>query len=258
MKTIAIIQSRMSSRRLPGKNLLPIVGRPMLARLLDRLKLARKLDGICIATSTEVSDDPIESLARQEGVLCFRGSLEDVLDRVYHAARACDAGRIVEITGDCPLTDPAMVDAMVARHEQGDADYVYNVLDRVTFPVGFDVQIYSSAILEQTWREASDPYDRNNVTPYLYHHPNRFRLLNMAAPADLVRPDYFLCVDEARDLTLVRAVFEHFLPQGSAFDARSIIGFLDRHPDLVAAQGRIGPYEHPQSGGQARQEQLLV
>lgn len=256
MKVAAIVESRMSSRRLPGKNLKPLLGRPMVARLLERLKQARTLDAICLATSTEPSDQLLEDWAHAEGVACFRGALDDVLARVVGAARSVEADVIVEITGDCPLVDPRIVDAAVRRHARGDVDYVANMLDVLTFPIGFDVQVYRASLLAQVASEAVEPYDRENVTPFIYRHPDRYRLLNLRAAPELDRPRYFLCVDQPEDFALVRTVYDALHPGNPAFSAADVVRFLDARPDLAASNYREAAFTFPSSGGRAAQETL--
>src|ERR1700761_1949451 len=130
MKTIATIEARMNSSRLPGKVMLPILGKPALQLLVERLQRSSSLDGIVIATTTHPADAVLERLAAKLGVGCFRGSEEDVLERVLLTAQSAQADVIVEITGDCPLMDPAMVDAVVASHRTGKLDYVSNCIRR--------------------------------------------------------------------------------------------------------------------------------
>lgn len=257
MKTVAIVQARMSSRRLPGKNLMPVLGRPMLVRLVERLQASERLDEVCVATSDQASDDPIAAWTAETGATAFRGSLEDVLGRVLGAAKHTGADRIVEITGDCPLVDPAMVDASILRHAKGDVDYVYCVLDRVSFPIGFDAQVYARELLEEVDGLATAEQDRADVTPYIYHHPERYRLLNLYAPPALDRPDYFLCVDEPRDLLLVRRIFAALSSEAAPFGVREIIDYLDAHPELPALNRRERhEMEYPRSGGAAAQEEM--
>jgi spore coat polysaccharide biosynthesis protein SpsF len=258
-RVVALVESRMTSRRLPGKNFKPILGRPMLARLLERLRRARSVDAICLATSVDPSDAVLEELAHGEGIACHRGSLEDVLDRVLGAARSVNGDVIVEITGDCPLVDPQVIDAAVARYLRGDADYVANVLNRLTFPIGFDVQIYGVPLLAETATLTSDPEDRVNVTPYIYHHPERYRLLNLQAPPELARPFYRLCVDHPEDFEVITAVYEALYPRNPAFSGRDVIAFLDQHPELVGRNNqRPDAFECPQVPGPLREEVLAL
>jgi len=259
MKVAAIVESRMSSRRLPGKNLKTLVGRPMLSHLTERLHRSQGLDAVCVATSMDPSDQPLADWAMGEGVPCFRGALDDVLGRVLGAARSLEADVIVEITGDCPLTDPGIVDAMVARYRRGGYDYVTNVLDVLTFPIGFDVQVYSTELLATVAAATDDPYDRENVTPFIYHHPERHRLLNLRAPPALDRPRFFLSVDHPEDFALVREVFETLYPANPTFTAADVIRFLDGRPDLAASNARgEAAFTFPSSGGRAVQEVLEI
>ncbi len=259
MRAAAIVESRMSSKRLPGKNLKPILGRPMVCRLFERLKRCQRVDVICLATSSDPSDSPLEEAARGENVECFRGSLDDVLDRTLNAARSVMADVIVEVTGDCPLVDPGIIDAAVARHSTGGVDYLANVLDRLTFPIGFDVQVYATAALEEVSRLTREPYDRLNVTPYFYHHPEQYRLLNLFAPAELDRPRYRLCVDHAEDFAVISAIFETLYPQNPAFTSFDIVQFLDANADLARSNvWRDDSFTFPSSGGKARQEPMKL
>lgn len=255
MKVVATVESRMGSSRLPGKNARPILGQPMLGRLFERLKRCDRIDTVCLATTQEPADDPLEAIAVREGVHTFRGSTDDVLGRVLGAAQSVGADVLVEILGDCPLVDPKIVDSALRRYEEGGYDYVANILDVLTFPVGFDVQVYAVALLEDVSALTQDPGDRVNVTPFIYHHPERYRLLNLKAPPELDRPRYRLCVDYAEDFALVSTIFDTLYPHDPAFDARAIVGLLDRRPDLAHMNTRPGPpLVPPSSNGAAAQE----
>jgi spore coat polysaccharide biosynthesis protein SpsF len=228
----------------------------MLARLLERLKRCRMVDEVGVATTRDSADDALEALARAEGVACYRGSVDDVLERTLHAATRLGADVIVEITGDCPLIDPAIIDAAVGRYLKGGVDYVANVLDRLTFPVGFDVQVYSRAALAEASDLTDDPFDRENVTPFFYRNPQRYRLLNLFAPPALDRP-YLLCVDYPADFEVVTAVYEALYPRRAAFDAFDIVGFLDDNKALAQRNSRAVPIDYPKTtGASADQEEL--
>src|SRR5262245_13726348 len=256
-RVVALVESRMASTRLPGKNLRPILGKPMLARLLERLKRCQMVDEVGVATTREPEDDALEVLARAEGVACYRGSVDDVLERTLHAATALKADVIAEITGDCPLIDPAIVDASVRRYLKGGVDYVANVLDRLSFPVGFDVQVYSRAALAEVSGLTSDPFDRGNVTPFFYRNPQRYRLLNLYAPPALDRPEYLLCVDHQVDLDVVTAIYETLYPRRAAFDAFDIVALLDGRKDLAGRNVRPDGIDYPKTvDASAVQEEL--
>ncbi len=232
MEVTAIIEARMKSTRLPGKNLRPILGRPMLEMLIERLKRSKLLDGIVVATTTDASDDVIEALCGKLGVGCFRGSMEDVLDRVLRAAQSVDADVIVEITGDCPLTDPGIVDQAVEFFLKNKYDYVSNVL-QLTYPLGIAVQVFPVKVLEEVSRLTQDPADREHVSLYIYEHPERYALHNMESGLSEKYRDYRLTVDTPEDFALICAIFEALYPNKPAFDLADMLAFLDSNPALL-------------------------
>jgi len=259
MKVVATVESRMASSRLPGKNARPVLGRPMMARLLERLRRAETVDTVCVATTTEPADDELERIAHEAGADVFRGSTDDVLGRVLGALQACGGDLLVEITGDCPLVDPRIVDAAVARYASGGYDYVANILDELTFPIGFDVQVYSAALLSEIAGLTTDPGDRVDVTPFIYRNPQRYRLLNLRAPAELDRPGYRLCVDYPEDFEVLTEIFGALHRDGEVFSARDVVAFLDRRPDLARHNTRRdGLFGCPSSGGAAAQEIMAL
>lgn len=229
MMVLGLLQARFSSSRLPGKVMLPVLGRPMLCRQLERLRRARRLDGLVVATSLSPTDDPIAHLAVEEGLPVVRGSLEDVLDRFYRAAQPYTPQHVVRLTGDCPLADPALVDAIVAAHLDGDLDYTSNALEP-TFPDGLDVEVVRFACLEEAWREATLPSQREHVTPFVHGRPDRYRLLSFKGAEDLSALRW--TVDEPDDFELVRTIYEELYPGNPTFSTRDILALLDRRPEL--------------------------
>jgi spore coat polysaccharide biosynthesis protein SpsF len=259
MRVVATVECRMTSRRLPGKHLKPILGRPMLYRLLERLGRSHNVDAVMLATSVDPADDALVQVAEDAGASAYRGPLEDVIARLIGAARAARADVIAEITGDCPLIDPAIVDAVVERYLKGGYDYVTNILDELTFPIGFDVQVFSVALLEEISRLTSDPEDRVNVTSFIYRNPQRYRLLNVRAPRSLERPRYRLCVDYPHDFDVIEQIYEALYPTAPAFSAEAIVALLDRRPDLATANTWMpNAFEWPSSGGRSDQEPLVI
>lgn len=232
MKVVAIIEARMKSTRLPGKNLRPILGKPMLEMLVERLLYAKTLDGVVVATTTDPSDDSIEETCNQIGVGCYRGSMDDVLDRVLRAAQAFGADAIVEITGDCPLTDPAMIDETVNIYHSCGCDYVGNVRPS-TFPVGLAVQVFATSVLEEVERSTHDPADREHVSLYIYEHPERFSLRNVESGLPEKYRSYRLTVDTPEDFAVVSTVFEALYPANPAFGLAEMLGFIDSRPELL-------------------------
>lgn len=227
---LCVLQARVSSRRLPGKVLAPVQGRPMLARQLDRLRRARSLDALVVATSTHPSDDELAKLCEREGVACARGSLEDVLDRVWRAAEPFAPDHVVRATGDCPLADAELLDRCVHEHTAGGHDYTSNALVR-TFPDGLDVEVVRQECLTTAWREARLPSEREHVTPFLYTRPERFDLHAVTGEVD--RSHLRWTVDDAADLELVRAIYAELLPRDEAFGTDDVLALLERRPELV-------------------------
>ncbi len=233
-RVVATIEARMTSSRLPGKVLLPAVGKPLLELMVERLRRTRHLDEIVIATTEDASSDPLQELAERLGIGCFRGSEDDVLARVLGAAQAYDADLIVELTGDCPLIDPALVDHVIERHREGGADYTANVLDR-TYPLGFAVQVFPTRVLAEVAELTDDPADREHVSLYIYEHPERYRLRNIVSDHP-ESAELRLTVDTAEDYELVRTVFEE-LP--GAFGLPEILDLFARKPELRSVNQHI-------------------
>jgi len=238
METAAIIQARMTSTRLPGKIVRPILGKPMLELLIERLRRARHLDQVIVATTVNAPDDAIEALCRYLQVGCFRGSEDDVLDRVLGAAHAFAVDLIVEITGDCPLIDPEVADRLVEAFHVGKVDYVSNILKR-TYPRGLDAQVFPTAVLEEVARSTQDPIDHEHVSLYIYEHPEWFRLRNLESGLPERYWDLRLTVDTLEDFTLVRAIYEALYPQNPAFLLKDVLGLLDHRPELLEINQEI-------------------
>lgn len=228
----------MTSTRLPGKVILPILGRPTLELLIERLQRSQCLDGIVVATTTNATDDVLEALATKLGVGCFRGSEDDVLGRVLGAAQASNTELIVEITGDCPLVDPAIVDDLLGVYRTGRYDYVSNTLNR-TYPRGLDVQVFSAETLGEVAKLTDDPVDHEHVSLYIYEHPKRFRLFNLESNLEQKYWDIRLTVDTPEDFALIRGIYEKLYPDNPEFATRDILALLDRTPELLELNRHI-------------------
>jgi spore coat polysaccharide biosynthesis protein SpsF len=227
MNVVAIIQSRMGSSRFPGKVMMEIAGRPMLFRVVERVRKASMVNLVTIATSIKSVDDPIFSYCEEEGIPCFRGSEEDVLDRFYRAAKHFQADVVVRLTSDCPLHDPVIIDLTVETLLEGDVDFVSGGM-KTTYPDGLDAAAFRIDVLESTWREAKLKSEREHVTPYIYHHPEIFRMKTIHHTEDLSYLRW--TVDEPQDLEFVRAVYAHFGDE--AFGMKEVLDLLRRHPEL--------------------------
>tara|TARA_Y100000739_G_scaffold229726_1_gene245718 strand:+ start:9461 stop:10255 length:795 start_codon:yes stop_codon:yes gene_type:complete len=233
-KTIAIIQARMNSKRLPGKVLMPINGTPMLGFMIERVLSSSEVDELIVATSLEPSDDPIEIYCKENEINCFRGDLNDVLDRFYNASKTSDANIIIRLTGDCPLVDSNILDAMITIFKENNFDYIANTAppEGITFPEGMDVEIFSKNALEKAWNEAKKPSEREHVTFYFWKNKDLFSIFRYDLNQDL--SNYRLTVDYPEDFELVRRIIENFGDQITETNLAQIIKFLSDNP-LISA-----------------------
>lgn len=235
MKVGAIIQARVSSRRLPRKVLkeLPYSsGITVLGQVMRRLKRCEMLNDIIVAATTEKEDDELVSIVQGEGVKCFRGSMEDVLSRFYGACRENDLEIIVRVTSDCPCIDPGIIDFVVERHVSTTVDFTSNILTR-TFPHGMDVEVMSFEALEKAHLGARQTFEREHVCPYIYKsHPQMFRISSVEAPERLSAPEIRVTLDVEEDYTLLCAVFDYLYEDNEFFGAEEIIQLFCDKPWL--------------------------
>jgi spore coat polysaccharide biosynthesis protein SpsF len=196
------------------------------------LKKVEKIDEIVLATTVNSTDDPVEELAKSIGVKCFRGSEEDVLKRVLDAAKSVDASLIVEITGDCPLIDPGIVSQAIDLYLLNDCDYASN-LDPGLFPVGMDVQVFSTELLELADKEGVSQEDREHVSLFIRRQTERFRKICLPAPTELKWPELEITLDEQEDFDLIKKIFEHFYPENPDFNCVDIVRFLKGNENLL-------------------------
>ena len=227
---LAILQARVSSSRLPGKVLKPILGKPMLQHQLERLQRARKFDKLVVATSDQPDDQDLVALCRNAGVGCFRGSLNDVLDRFYQTAKPLVPQHVVRLTGDCPLTDPELVDRVIQFHLDGVYDYTSNTIEP-TYPDGLDATIMRFSSLETAWREATLPSDREHVAPFIWKQPDRFKIGSVKGSDDLSHLRW--TVDEPEDFELVTQVYEALYAENPRFGTDDILKLLAEKPYLA-------------------------
>lgn len=240
---VAIVQARVSSSRFPGKVLADVEGAPLLARLLRRLLHSRECGAVAVATSTAPEDDAVAAIAASEGVASVRGPLDDVLERYRLAAERLDADIVVRVTGDCPLLDPALVDAVVRRFRETGVDYASNI-HPPTFPDGLDVEVVSRAALERAAREARRPSEREHVTLYIAEREDIFS--HTSVTGDPNRSAMRWTVDHPEDLAFVRAVFRTFRGREESFSAADLVAAVESEsalralmPDRVRNEGLL-------------------
>ncbi len=236
MRVVLVNQARMTSTRLPGKVLKPVLGKALLAYQLDRLRRAQRVDECVVATTRNAADDPIAALCGEMGVSVYRGEELDVLDRYYHAAREHAADVVVRVTSDCPVIDPVLVDQVIEAFAQGDYDYVSNTRER-TFPRGMDTEVFSMRALEEAWREGRLPYEREHVTPFLYQHPQRYAIGNVASGRDLGMHRW--TVDTPEDFDLIQRIITALYPTQPEFGLDDILAQFELHPDWIGINQHI-------------------
>lgn len=238
-KVVASIQVRLSSERLPGKVLMEINKKPLLGYLIDRLKQSKLIDQIIVATSINEENEKISEFCDQQGILCFRGSEDDVLSRMTEALSSAHASHGVEVYGDCPLIAPEVVDYTINEffNAADDYDFVGNNL-KTTFPPGMEVEIFKLSALIDANNRVKDNSIREHGTLYIRQNPDLYKLKNIIAPKKWCRPDLEIEVDTKEDFYVVSKILEHF-NYNSSIPLTEIIDFLESRPDLVRHNSQI-------------------
>lgn len=233
-KILIVVQARMSSSRLPGKVMLPLLGESLLYRMIERVKMISHRAQIVVATSEKSVDDIIEQESSKIGVPCFRGSLNNLLDRHYQAAKLYNADIVLKIPSDCPLIDPQIIDEVLDFYFEppGQFDYVSN-LHPATFPDGNDVEIMTMACIEKTWKEAARTIELEHTTPYIWENPEKFRIGNILYDKG---KDYSMShrftIDYQADYDFIKTVFEKLYPIKPNFSCQDILELLEKRPDI--------------------------
>lgn len=238
MRVVIIVQARMGSSRFPGKVLKKVLDKPLLEYQLERLRRVRLAHDIVIATTTDPKDDAIVTACQIWGVHVYRGSEEDVLSRYYETARLHHADVVVRITADCPLIDPRVVDDVIRRYlEQAElVDYVSNTLQR-SYPRGMDTEAFSFEVLEEAYFEASQAPEREHVTPFIYRHPERYRLANVIYASD--QSHHRWTVDTPEDFQLIERILQSIYPKNPYFTLEDVLDLLTDHPEWIKINSHI-------------------
>ena len=226
---VALLQGRMSSSRLPGKVLKPLVGEPMIYRQIERIKRSKTIDKLIVATSTESSDDAIEQFCKARRIEYFRGDLNNVLSRYYHAALSVNATTVVRLTADCPVIDSNVIDAIVTKHVEEGNDYTSNTRPP-TFPDGLDCEVIQFSVLEKAHFEATSDFDKEHVTPYITHHCEVFKVACYQNSEDLSHHRW--TVDNPEDFALVEFIYNQLYGNNPQFSSEDIYALLDKHPEV--------------------------
>jgi spore coat polysaccharide biosynthesis protein SpsF len=239
-KIAAIIQARSGSTRLPAKTLRILHVRPLLGHIIERVAAARLVGEIVVATSTGVSDDPIEELARRMGVGIFRGSETDVLARYHGAASACGADVVVRVTADDPFKDPEIIDHAVSLLATGRYDYCSNTISP-TFPEGIDIEVFTFEALDKAHGEAVLTSEREHVTPYIWKRPERFNIHNFRNTEDLSGLRW--TIDYQADFEFAQAVYRRLYSSKRIFLMKDVLDLLRREPALAGSSTQVGRNE---------------
>lgn len=238
----AIIQARTSSTRLPGKVLFELPygsGITVLQQVIRRVKQSKKIETIVVATTEDEADDAIVDIASHESVSCFRGSKENVLERYYLAAKKHELDTVVRITSDCPCIDASLVDETIQQYLMAKADYASISVSR-TFPHGLDHEVFSFAALEKAYKNATQDYEKEHVTPYIYRsHPEKFKICVMNASEKLFDPGIRITIDTEEDYALLCLLFDILYIRNEYFDAKDIIRLFKEKPWMRLINKRI-------------------
>lgn len=228
MTIIAIIQARLGSTRLPGKVLLDLEDKTVLERVIERVKASKLITDVVVATTIRKEDLRIVKLCADIGTSVYCGSVDDVLDRYYQAARLFKADHIVRITSDCPLIDPVVIDAVIKLHFLDEADYTTNII-KETYPDGEDVEVFTFEALRKTWKNANLASEREHVTPYLRKNP-AFKIASLESKKDLSHKRWTL--DNPEDYEFIKLIYENLYNKNQLFGMEEILKFIDKNPEV--------------------------
>jgi spore coat polysaccharide biosynthesis protein SpsF len=239
MNALVIIQARMSSSRLPGKVLKNLNQKPLLQWMIERVQRCEEVDKIVIATSTSNDDDAISEWCNNHNIHCYRGELDNVLARFYHAATYYQADIIIRLTADCPIIDPKVIDEHIRFYRQNNYDYVSNGPE-MTYPDGMGVEVFSYLTLQKVFQQATLASEKEHVTAFIYNHPKEFRLYNFKYHQDFswIR----VTVDYPEDFTLIEKLVNGLLPNNE-FTLEDIINYVKKHPDMLNINNQYSPNE---------------
>lgn len=238
MKIVATIEARMTSSRLPGKVLMLGDGVPLLKHLITRLEAVPSLDSIVLATTVNTSDAPLVAFAEQQNLQYYRGSEDDVMLRVIEAAESADAEVVVEITGDCPIIDPEIVEQTVRMFLSHEADYVSNCCIR-SYPDGMDTQVFGLETLKRSAAMTNDSLDHEHVALHIRNHPEIFSHVHLVSPPELHWPELGLTLDEEDDYKLITKIIKHFGEANRYFSCLDTVRLLRQNTDWLEINAHV-------------------
>ncbi len=234
MNIVTVIQARTGSNRLPDKVMMPLAGKPLILRMIERVKASSLTGTVVVATTNEQRDDNLYNLCRNENIEVFRGHSTDLLDRHYRTGLKYNADVVVKIPSDCPLIDPGVISEIIQYYIDNNNyyDYVSN-LHPATYPDGNDVEVIPMEILKAVWQNASKSFEREHTTPYIWERPERFKIGNVTWETDL---DYSMShrwtIDYEEDYFFIKSVYDELYLKNNLFNINDILSLLERKPRL--------------------------
>jgi spore coat polysaccharide biosynthesis protein SpsF len=231
-KVVAVIQARMGSKRLPGKSIADLAGKPLLWHVLERVKRSQRIDEIVLATTTKPEDDVLAEIGKGCGIGVFRGSENDLVDRYYQAAKAYKADIVVRVCADNPCLEPEEIDRIIEYHLRGESDFSSNThnINGNGYPDGLGAEVLNFDKLEELWKTTTDPRHREHPHTFIYEHPERYRIGTIPCPSAFRRPDLKLDVNTIDELGFIRTLYEYCYPKNHEFHVMDIISWQDNVP----------------------------
>ena len=238
MNIVGIIAARISSSRLPGKVMLKLGNKIILRHMIDRMKVAKKLDNIVVATSLNPNDDVLYEYCRQNSIDCYRGDENDLIDRYYTISKKINCDVIARFGADCPLIDPKIIDKVITIYLENDFDFVSNHgPPPKTYPEGMTLDVYSANILCEAFHDAKKPSEREHISPFFWNNPKRYRLHRVDYHTDISK--YRLSLDYSEDFELIQIIFKKLYNENVIFSLEEIIQFLEKNPKIKKINSHI-------------------
>ena len=228
-RTVVVVQARMGSKRLPGKSMADLAGKPLLWQFLERVKRCNKVDEIVLATTSKSQDDVLIEVANSCEVQTFRGAENDLVDRYYQAAKQFNAGTVVRICADNPVVEPTEVDRIIDYHKSNDSDFssnTHNIKENM-YPDGLGAEVFDFTTLEELRQLTNDPEHREHPHSYFYEHPDKYKIGTLLCPKSFQRPDLKLDVNTPEELKFIQAIYEYWYKKNNHFHIEDIIWWYD-------------------------------
>ncbi len=237
-KIVATIEARMDSVRLPGKVLLPVLGKPILQHIIERLRRSEYIDEVVVATTTHPTDETIVDLCFSINCPVFRGSVNNIVERLLGASEEVGADIIIQATGDNPLIDHRIVDKTIKMFFSGQCDYACNNIE-ASFPLGLDVRMFSREALLTVARLTKDPIDLIHGSYFIYRRPDIFKIVSFKAEDEDYWPELRLTVDEPADYKLIQAIYQNLYDKDNNFGLSEVISFLKQNQDIAKINASV-------------------